>query len=157
VSPRVREESVHPRLQSGASGRPLNFTVRPHVYSGARFIASAIAAVSLCACEAHQGASAEGAAKLCDADSRSGWRYLDHAPANADALRAALWKSDPGMQLHANDPEYWFTQKDGAYMRCTVRQQPLSEGSSIMCSARTTIFAPENTGPPPTFCIQAEK
>jgi hypothetical protein len=28
VSPRVRDESVHPRLQSGASGRPLNFTVR---------------------------------------------------------------------------------------------------------------------------------
>jgi hypothetical protein len=31
VSPRVLEESVHPRLQSGASGRPLNFTVRPQV------------------------------------------------------------------------------------------------------------------------------
>jgi hypothetical protein len=30
VSPRVREESVHPRLQSGVSGRPLNFTVRSH-------------------------------------------------------------------------------------------------------------------------------
>ena len=28
MSPRVRGESVHPRLQSGASGRPLNFTVR---------------------------------------------------------------------------------------------------------------------------------
>ena len=28
MSPRVREESVHPRFQSGASGRPLNFTVR---------------------------------------------------------------------------------------------------------------------------------
>jgi hypothetical protein len=28
VSPRVREDSVHPRLQSGASARPLNFTVR---------------------------------------------------------------------------------------------------------------------------------
>jgi hypothetical protein len=25
------EDSVHPRLQSGASGRPLNFTVRPQV------------------------------------------------------------------------------------------------------------------------------
>ena len=31
MSPRVREDSVHPRLQSGASGRPLNFTVRPHM------------------------------------------------------------------------------------------------------------------------------
>jgi hypothetical protein len=30
VSPRAREDSVHPRLQSGASGRPLNFTVRSH-------------------------------------------------------------------------------------------------------------------------------
>ena len=30
MSPRVREESVHPRLQSAASGRPLNFTVRCH-------------------------------------------------------------------------------------------------------------------------------
>jgi hypothetical protein len=28
VSPRVREDSVHPRLQSGAIPRPLNFTVR---------------------------------------------------------------------------------------------------------------------------------
>ena len=28
MSPRVREDSVHPRLQSGASVRPLNFTVR---------------------------------------------------------------------------------------------------------------------------------
>jgi uncharacterized membrane protein len=28
VSPRAREESVHPRLQSGACARPLNFTVR---------------------------------------------------------------------------------------------------------------------------------
>ncbi len=31
LSPRVREDSVHPRLQSGASARPLNFTVRQHV------------------------------------------------------------------------------------------------------------------------------
>jgi hypothetical protein len=28
VSPRAREDSVRPRFQSGASGRPLNFTVR---------------------------------------------------------------------------------------------------------------------------------
>ena len=28
MSPRVREDSMHPRLQSGASARPLNFTVR---------------------------------------------------------------------------------------------------------------------------------
>ena len=28
MSPRVREDSVHPRLQSGASTRPLSFTVR---------------------------------------------------------------------------------------------------------------------------------
>jgi hypothetical protein len=28
VSPRVREDSVHPRLWSGACARPLNFTVR---------------------------------------------------------------------------------------------------------------------------------
>ena len=28
MSPPVRKESVHPRLQLGASGRPLNFTVR---------------------------------------------------------------------------------------------------------------------------------
>jgi hypothetical protein len=33
VSPRVRENSVHPRLQSGACVRPLNFTVRQHVSS----------------------------------------------------------------------------------------------------------------------------
>jgi hypothetical protein len=31
VSPRVREDSVHPRLQSGVFGRPLNFTVRFHL------------------------------------------------------------------------------------------------------------------------------
>jgi lactoylglutathione lyase len=31
VSPRVRGDSVHPRLQSGASARPLNFTVRARV------------------------------------------------------------------------------------------------------------------------------
>jgi limonene-1,2-epoxide hydrolase len=30
VSPRVREDSVHPRLQLGAIARPLNFTVRAH-------------------------------------------------------------------------------------------------------------------------------
>jgi hypothetical protein len=34
VSPRVPEDSVHPRLQLGASVRPLNFTVRG-TYSGA--------------------------------------------------------------------------------------------------------------------------
>jgi hypothetical protein len=31
VSPRVLEDSVHPRLRSGASTRPLNFTVRQHM------------------------------------------------------------------------------------------------------------------------------
>jgi len=31
VSPRVREDSVHPRLQSGFGARPLNFTVRGRV------------------------------------------------------------------------------------------------------------------------------
>jgi hypothetical protein len=31
MSPRVREDSVHPRLQSGAYARPLNFTVRTRV------------------------------------------------------------------------------------------------------------------------------
>ena len=30
MSPRVLEDSVHPRLQSGASTRPLSFTVRSH-------------------------------------------------------------------------------------------------------------------------------
>ena len=31
MSPRVLEDSLHPRLQSGASVRPLNFTVRSHL------------------------------------------------------------------------------------------------------------------------------
>ena len=31
MSPRVREESVHPRLQLGACARPLNFTVRRRI------------------------------------------------------------------------------------------------------------------------------
>jgi len=31
VSPRVRKDSMHPRLQLGASGRPLNFTVRARI------------------------------------------------------------------------------------------------------------------------------
>jgi hypothetical protein len=31
VSPRAREDSVRPRLQSGACARPLNFTVRRHM------------------------------------------------------------------------------------------------------------------------------
>jgi hypothetical protein len=31
VSPRVREDSVHTRLESGASVRPLNFTVCCHI------------------------------------------------------------------------------------------------------------------------------
>jgi uncharacterized protein DUF6790 len=30
VSPRAQEDGVHPRLQSGSSMRPLNFTVSPH-------------------------------------------------------------------------------------------------------------------------------
>jgi hypothetical protein len=30
-TPRALEDSVHPRLQSGASARPLNFTVRSHL------------------------------------------------------------------------------------------------------------------------------
>ena len=36
ASPRVLEDSVHPRLQSGASGRPLKFTVRCMRLSTAR-------------------------------------------------------------------------------------------------------------------------
>ena len=39
VSPRMLEDSMHPRLQLGASGRPLNFTVRRHMdttYQGFR-------------------------------------------------------------------------------------------------------------------------
>jgi hypothetical protein len=49
VSPRVREDSVHPRLQGGASGRPLNFTVRrqgaslPHSIAGMIFTAAVFA------------------------------------------------------------------------------------------------------------------
>jgi hypothetical protein len=31
LAPRVREESVRPRLQSGSCARPLNFTVRPRL------------------------------------------------------------------------------------------------------------------------------
>jgi hypothetical protein len=39
VSPRVQEESVHPRLLSGACVRPLNFTVRrPEARTNARYI-----------------------------------------------------------------------------------------------------------------------
>ena len=34
MSPRVREDSVHPRRLLGASGRPLNFTVRRHMTLG---------------------------------------------------------------------------------------------------------------------------
>lgn len=36
LSPGVREESVHPRLQSGARVRPVNFTVRSHAASSAQ-------------------------------------------------------------------------------------------------------------------------
>ena len=32
------KDSVHPRLQSGASVRPLNFTVRRHVSASASFL-----------------------------------------------------------------------------------------------------------------------
>ena len=39
MSPRVREDIVHPRLQSGASTRPLNFTVRSPPVSRARLFA----------------------------------------------------------------------------------------------------------------------
>jgi hypothetical protein len=37
VSPRVREESVHPRLQLGARVRPLNFTVRRQIVATPSF------------------------------------------------------------------------------------------------------------------------
>ena len=36
MSPRVLEDSVHPRLSLGASGRPLNFTVRPQMTASVR-------------------------------------------------------------------------------------------------------------------------
>ena len=39
MSPRVREDSVHPRLRLGASGRPLNLTVRRHMDPPQSFIA----------------------------------------------------------------------------------------------------------------------
>jgi hypothetical protein len=35
MSPRVREDTVHPRLQLGAYARPLNFAVRRHVLRSA--------------------------------------------------------------------------------------------------------------------------
>jgi hypothetical protein len=38
LAPRVREDSVHPRLQSGACARPLNFTVRLHSMTRHRYI-----------------------------------------------------------------------------------------------------------------------
>jgi hypothetical protein len=42
VSPRAREDSVRPRLQSGASARPLNFTVRRRVPDWIRNSASSV-------------------------------------------------------------------------------------------------------------------
>jgi hypothetical protein len=134
-------------------------SVRPHVYPGARFIASVLASAALCACAAQRDFGAASAAKSCDVDIRSDWRYLEHAPANADALRATLWNSRPKIELHVEDREYWFANNDGAFMRCTLRLQPQSTGSSVMCSAVTTIFAMrEGTWEPPlTLCITAEK
>jgi hypothetical protein len=45
VSPRVLEDSVHPRLQSGAPVRPLNFTVRCNLR-----VATLLTLCLLCAC-----------------------------------------------------------------------------------------------------------
>jgi hypothetical protein len=49
VSPRVREDSVHPRLCSGACVWPLNFAVRPHVRKPWRiWLAFALAPTAAC-------------------------------------------------------------------------------------------------------------
>ena len=49
MSPRVPEGSVHPGLQSGASARPLNFTVRPHMWQW-RYAVALSYLVSLSGC-----------------------------------------------------------------------------------------------------------
>jgi hypothetical protein len=46
VSPRAREDSLRPRLQSDACARPLNFTVRPQLIVDAQLIAERINAAS---------------------------------------------------------------------------------------------------------------
>ena len=46
MSPRVRDDSMHPLLQSRPSGRPLNFTVRRHKRDAS--VAAAFAVVLVC-------------------------------------------------------------------------------------------------------------
>jgi hypothetical protein len=48
VSPRVREDSVHPRLQSGTPGRPLNFTVRRLSMRGTCAVHGSIRTIQVC-------------------------------------------------------------------------------------------------------------
>jgi hypothetical protein len=76
VSPRVREDTVHPRLQSGASVRPLNFTVR-----GTLFVSSAEIRVST-SLGGSQTLRCRGAGQL-------GERLLDAVPLQAESVMVA--------------------------------------------------------------------
>ena len=59
MSPRVREDIVHPRLQSGAIARPLNFTVRAgrSVVSSRRFgfVVASCALLAVASCDLAEG------------------------------------------------------------------------------------------------------
>ena len=97
MSPRVLEESVHPRLQSGASGRPLNFTVRRHAMQ--RVLTSTILVLMLLGCWAPSGAIAAPQPKV----ENCGWLVPrgDGLIAQPDA---SLKPSDPA-PLSAPPPE----------------------------------------------------
>jgi hypothetical protein len=135
VSPRAREESVRPRLQSGrvlanrqasfdscaawASGRPLNFTVRCPVRSSLRFLVIATMALHL------EHALADDPVKP-DAPRLS--------PQQVSALAATAFEKSGANVANFREGETEFLAKAGIWLVSYVQTEPpfITDGNMMV-------------------------
>ena len=105
-----------------------------------RLLASTLVIALSCGCASEPVSDEQRALNVCLwAVDQPGWKLLTTPPANADELRSAIVASGQTPRPEPRDYEYWFSQPDGRYLRCTngLGRSFEAEGMPAVCGAST--------------------
>jgi len=121
-----------------AACAPLSSTVM-------RLLASFLVVALSCGCASTPVSDEQRALNVCMwANDQAGWQFLSTPPPNADALRSAIVASGQRPLPEPADYEFWFSRRDGRYLRCTNALGGSFEagGMPSVCGAMTHTLTP---------------
>ena len=108
-----------------------------------RLLASILVVPIVCGCASQPISDEQRALNIClYAEQQAGWNFLGAPPAIADVLRSAIVAANQRPFPEPSDREYWFSQADGRYLRCTNELGGAFEAEDMpaICGTMTHTF-----------------